>query len=378
MLQRECQMRSKRSERWIAAVSTLLVVGAGSAIAWIGGPGTHRRAGAAQEAPASKQSSAFDLSYVSPGAMGVIAFRPAEAFASGSLKPYAAIADMFIAQSMKAVGVAGAPAVSVMDIEQVVGAHRFLHNPDAPKGSRRSIIMDPCMIRMVKPFDWKQAAKAMGAELEEVPCAGGSFYRASKMILPPILAPQTITFYMPDDRTLVLNTEENLRKIIADKSNALPESVWPDGWKHVARDLFAVAVDARGADIAAALDAEQIEDETDQILIDLLIKKAKRTTFGVSIGQGIRLRAFGACDDETTAEEAEAATANLKNLAARSLSSAKAENDAARAMLATYRELLESVRVHRTGVQLDWTAESKQSLADLLVNSVKAEISAGK
>jgi beta-lactamase regulating signal transducer with metallopeptidase domain len=373
--------RSARGVRW-SVPAGLLVAATLGALA-LGGPtaggsplSTAGWKPAPGGEPAPREEPArpvFDLTYVPPGRIGVLGLRPAEAFRMPALRKYVGLANEMTRLTLRQLGLQGDFTLSVDEIEQVVGTHRLLYQPDQPEGRRHSLVSDVCMVRTVKPFDWKKQAEALGATVKEVPCEGGSYYEASKLFLPPLMLPQGLCFYMPDDRTLVINTEENLRAFIRQKPTAPPACVWAEGWAHVEHDLFAVALDARDPALVAEIKEREIKDPVDRLWVDLLTRHAPQSVFGVEGGAGLRLRALARCETEAEAETARALAVQILQYGKEQLAKAEPTNDHARKLLAILSDLAAKAVVERDGTQLRARSEAPADIAEFVTASVQAE-----
>lgn len=346
-----------------------------ASVAAFGGPRVGFAPGAqGRESDKIAMLPAFDLSYVAPDALGVLAFRPAAAFELPGLKKYAAMVNTMIAESTKPLRLKGEFHLSVNDVEQIIGSHRLIHRPDAPEGQRRMVVTELSMIRTVRPFDWKKEIEAVGAELTEIEFEGGVYYRASMPFLPPMMMPSGLYLYMPDDRTLVINMEEHIKSFMRKKSATTPNCVWADGWKHVEHDLIAVAIDTRAEKIALMMSESAPKDEDERLWVELLIKHAKQTVFGAGCREDIDLRAFAHCETGAAAKAAVDITASLIGRGRAELVKAQPTNENGKLLLASLGELLDLTEVQRHGTEVHWSVKSKSSIAELLANSVTADI----
>ncbi len=378
LLRRIQMLRTKpvRSISWLGGMMPAgLLLAAVMGVMAMGGPPA-RMSARAEEATAEKAAKlvAFDLSFVAPDALGVLAIRPAAAFELPGLKKYAYLVNTMIGQSGKQIGLKGDLRLTVSDIEQVIASHRLHHNPDAPEGQRRMVLTDLSMIRTTRPFDWKKQIEDFGVELTQVDFEGGIYYKASMPFLPPMMLPRGMFLYMPDDRTLVVNTEEHIKTFLQNKSASMPNCIWAHGWKHVERDLFAAAIDTRMEKLALLMSEAGPKDELEKLWFELLLKNVKQGVFGTGYGEEIDLKAFGRCDSEEAAKAAVDITASLVSHGRKQLAQAKPTNESGAAMFIILGELLDRTEVRRHGAEVRWTVKSKTSFAELVAKSVTAEI----
>jgi beta-lactamase regulating signal transducer with metallopeptidase domain len=84
-------------------------------------------------------------------------------------------------------------------------------------------------VRTVKPFDWLKAMRAVEPSLQEAEFAGAKYLSSPQAPGPNM----QLSFYMPDDRTLVGATEARLRDLMQ-AGGKTPRPAWADGWDKVA------------------------------------------------------------------------------------------------------------------------------------------------
>jgi beta-lactamase regulating signal transducer with metallopeptidase domain len=251
-----------------------------------------------------------------PDAAGILGFRPAEAFSSPDMKKLAALWEKELRQVLKEYDLADA--IPPLDkIEQITGVIQLTNNPEAPKGNRHSLAISLPLIRATKDYDWNtlidkfkksdKLLKLICEKAEEVRYEGKTYYR---LVNAPILASRTMdpTTWSPnacvgliDKHTLVIDEEENVKRVLREGPAPLPEWVTQAGWQSVANGLLAVAINNRKQTMTTAL------DEEDKPLDSLkpFLEKMTSVVFGIDATPEVTsLSAFSTFADDKVAQEA--------------------------------------------------------------------------
>src|SRR5262249_34946273 len=111
-------------------------------------------------------------------------------------------------------------------------------------------------------FDWKQLLRALIPEAVEVKLAGQVYYKipvgkAERYELVVGLLGPDVCYYVPDGRTVVFNTEENVRRQLGRKPGDRPARPWAEEWKRIDRGLLAVILDNRNGSWSRELAARK-------------------------------------------------------------------------------------------------------------------------
>lgn len=198
-------------------------------------------------APAAPRPAAFDLTYLPRATRSVIAARPAallkrggapdKAFADTARRSLAALFALFDGD-LKA---AQPPALS--DIDTVVTSAAFTlgieTNPDGTSAFN-FVGMSSGVVTTAKPFDWTNCVKKWFPKAEAAKHAGRAYFRVPVGVGD---AKAHLAFFVPNDRTLVFETEEDELKALLARLDKKLESPAPPGWDEVNRDLLAVCHD---------------------------------------------------------------------------------------------------------------------------------------
>jgi hypothetical protein len=202
------------------------------------------------------------------------------------------------------------------DIEQIAGRAMVKHDPKQPPPNR-SLMMSLGMVRMAKDFDWVKQLKAWATDWKEHAHGGAKYY--SGKISSPFLGPKDTPFwfYLPDGRTVVLESEENIKKLIDAKGKpAAPP--WADDWKAVAGGTFAVVLPDVKGKLAKRLPTEKLEGDLAASMmkpVTAICTKATRASVGIELGEGCSIRVRLACASAADAADVDAGCQALAKLA---------------------------------------------------------------
>lgn len=190
----------------------------------------------------------------SPEAAGLFAFRPAAFFGSDPrMREHAADADL---RTSRVLQVIGAPQLlpRLEEIDEVSGAVFLKTVEKSPRVERCLILGTTLTFRTVGPHDWHKAIASIAHQVTEVSCEGRTCYKIAHKdfknpeFFGPIAASvsgeaeRSLHFYLPDDRTLVIGSEQQLRELIRQGPYATPAWAMAAGWEQVERGVFAVAL----------------------------------------------------------------------------------------------------------------------------------------
>jgi hypothetical protein len=231
----------------------------------------------------------FDLSYLPPDAVGVTAYRPAEFFR----RPGAAVLvdpiNTALAELLKEFNLSGDPVLRLDTIEQIIGEVKLYHNAKAPKGHQNQLILAPNLIRMEKGFDWKERMRTAVPNAEEVHYRGKTYYKGKAKA---VALGFNICYFIPDERTLVLQSETTIRRVLDGEIGGSAFTASAD-WRRVEDGLFAAGVDMHQA--MKVIKAEERD-------LPPLSENIANLVFAADLHDTLTLRAFVACSDNKTAE----------------------------------------------------------------------------
>lgn len=202
------------------------------------------------------------------------------------------------------------------EIEQIAGRVSVGHNAKQPPPNR-SLMLSLSMIRMAKDFDWPKQLQAWTTDWKEHEYRGSKMYSA-KLTMPLLGIPdQTSWFYLPDGRTVVLESEENIKKLI-DAKDKPARAPWADDWKNVAGGTFAVVLPDVKGKLAKKLSPDESKDDLTARVVKLLgviAGKTNHAAVGVDVGTGCSITVRLACGNAADAADVDADCQALTKLA---------------------------------------------------------------
>jgi beta-lactamase regulating signal transducer with metallopeptidase domain len=232
----------------------------------------------------------FDLSYVPSDAVGVVAMRPAELFRRSGAAMLTDPINTAFAELLKDFGLTGDPVLHLDAIEQIIGEVKLNHNPKAPKGRQNELILGPNLIRMEKDFDWKESMRAVVPKAEEIHYRGKTYYKGKSKFIALGL---DMCYFIPDARTLVLQSEKTIRRALDGQKGGSALAASAD-WRRVEQGLVALVMDVRRA--------TKITKEVEPDLAPLF-ENTTSLVFAVDLNAALTMRAFATCADNKAAEK---------------------------------------------------------------------------
>jgi hypothetical protein len=259
----------------------------------------------------------IDLSYFPGHDMGFVAARPAAIFRIPGMKRYAEMLDGEIAKLLKSNGETNI-SFAVESIEQaVIGLNM------TPRDSKRKqpgkIMTGAFVLRLAQERDWLplvntfvKAVLPKCPGLVPVQFQGRVYYTAH---YPPF--DNTAGFYIPDSRTLVYASEEEIRAMIKQKQPAQPALPFVEGedGKEASLGLYEAALNNVDRRWKFDLSSENPED----IWIAPVIEKSSRLVFHLDWGETLGLKTVLTYDTEPAAALAAKALQDTLNKAPEAL-----------------------------------------------------------
>jgi hypothetical protein len=291
--------------------------------------------------------------------VGIYGVRPAVLFGDPALEKYAPVADEAIAAALKQMGAPGSfPRVE--ELEQVCGIVTLYHNERAKVGPRHALMLSLQTIRATHPHDWKAFIDAVAPTRKEVSFQGRVYYHVRRgdilkssfpgvirMISGQDMLLNGMCFYLPDRRTLVLGSEEQVRQMIRRGGAEAPAWARAAGWEKVARGVVAVALNNRDEHMANVWQAAGKESWWPALPgLHVVSDRASAFVFGAELDGGVRLDALAACAGEGDARAVANAALDLLSLGQTALHTRLDEAGAdADPSLAVMKALLNGTRV---------------------------------
>jgi hypothetical protein len=356
--------------------TALLLLGLTAAVAALRGPARGAEDGApAAQAPDAHDGAAPPDFYLRDKRNGVVVLRPAAAFRHAGMARFAHVLDSLVDSQIMAicsgpVGGAdtprpGSPKLSLKDLEWVafdLGFDKGPKNRNPQEKDLHRMLLSFPVIRTAAPFDWPAYLRRWRFELAEVREGGRRYYRVSGPACKS-LGPGPSGVYLPDDRTLVLDSEPEIRKLVLGKAPAPRPYLRGDDWARACRGLLAVAINNEKGSFARDYDLGRPDDK----VVLSMFKGVDRWIFGVDDAGSITLNASAACQDAGASRALAQGIEPLLKLARDELENpdpaapvTEAEARACRMLKA----LLSHLRIERSDRSVDLRAEGFGTIAD--------------
>lgn len=251
-----------------------------------------------KEAKSERQP--FDLTYLPPYAMGVIAIRPSAIFNDPSLKPLAAVANEGLAELCQSLKLTGGLKLFIEDIEGIIGFIMIVPG-DKRQGRDHSLKFVLSMIRVKHEFNWVKWMRQLDPKTEEVRHGDRICYHVHSSAMLAGASPKgTMCLFMPDDRSLVfLYQKKTESALLKGQSIQRPQFPWDEDWKRVEHGRFAGAIDNRWA---KGLSKEQIDSDPEWASI---VQNTASIAAGVDWKDGIDFQAYLRGKDRTACDQIE-------------------------------------------------------------------------
>jgi hypothetical protein len=201
---------------------------------------------------------------------------------------------------------------AVADVEQVSGRVGLKHEPTKP-APNRSLVLSLTSVRMAKDFDWVGQLRDWCADWQEHTHAGVKYYSGKMPSMLFGLVGAAGWFYQPDARTLVVETEENVKALIAAGGKpARPE--WATHWATVERGVFGMVMTHPRATAGKVMPADGDGDETERRVgraVGAVLSRADRVVIGFDAGRTCELSVTVDCQTREDCEAADRACEGL-------------------------------------------------------------------
>lgn len=305
----------------------------------------------------------FDLSFIPPDAIGLVAAHPSAAFRRPGMQDQCKALQGDLQNHLPGVR------VSLAEIEQISAGFSvddIAPLPDAPHGKR--IVFRGFSVRMNREFDWKGEVERNlptlgGGRLEEVTYGSSVYY---KVVDIPRL-PASPGFLLPDRRTMVWGPEPELRRLIDHAGRVPQRPAFAGGpeWEAVERGLYAIAIDNRGGRYLSNHRGTALGER----LAEAVLEKAGRLVLGVLDSDRPVLRVIATCEDPDTgrsvAQTARVIVAKMGDAASRAPTANK-PGDRRAAADRVMQDLLRHLTIEQRGPAVDFRSEPGGTLSELI------------
>lgn len=363
--------------------TALFLLGLTAAVATLRGParGSEDDAPAARAAIADAGRSSPPL-YVREGMNGVVMLRPAAASRHAGMDRLAPVLNDILDDI---VGIAlselstvlnvdttrpGFLKLGVEDLESITFGIGFGHQRNQEGADMHSILLGCTAFRTATPFDWLTYLRQWRFEFAEAREGGRLYYKVSGP-LKEVLGSNPCGVYLPDDRTLVLDDEAVIRRLVLGKAPAPPASLRGADWARACRGILAVAIDNENGSFVKGYDLGRPDDA----VVLSLFKGVDRWVFSVDDAGSLAVHASAACRDADAGRAITRAIDSLLKLANDEVEHADPAALAVGAYDRAHRmskAFLASLRIQRSDRSVDLRAEGFGTLADF-ASIVEAE-----
>lgn len=310
----------------------------------------------------------FDLTYVPDTVKGVAAVRPAALASRMGVDLTPMIEDILIEDITlisKPLGVdpsrPGFVKIRCEDVESVVvGFNLGRSRTRGDDGQKlHALEFRGLTVRTVEPFDWRGFFRQWNLELSEVRKSGGVYYKIKNTRYAEILMGCAI--YLPDDRTIVFESEETIQAMIAREKPTAPDYLRGADWERASRGVLAVAIDNRNDTFIKSFGVGRPDDA--EVLA--LFKGIDRWVFGVGGDDEIAILGEAVGRDPQAAEAVARAVEGLVKLGREALNSASPESGGHDLAVRLTKGLLANLKVGHEGRTISLSSEEFGTFADL-------------
>src|SRR5262249_34739355 len=169
--------------------------------------------------------------------------------------------------------------------------------------------------------------------------------------------------------TLVLDSEDNVRRLIENGKNSRPGYHWPEGWKQIEKDLFGIAIDNRDKHTSRILEKLGGLPTEEAPLVAPFLDNMSELLFRVDAGDAFTMEASLTC---TAPGGAEALTVMVHGMLALGrtgydqMVQGLPEQERESTPVKFGKELLRQTRVERDGSVVRVRTEAKEGFADAM------------
>jgi hypothetical protein len=263
------------------------------------------------------------------------------------------------------------------DFEQITGTLVITTDKNPNVEHQSALFLSPTMIRSVKDFDWAKQFKIIFPKSEEVKCQGKMYYKVPRGEVAAMLGGffgSEIYYFIPDSRTIVFNTEENVKRFIREGKPSPPKFPWAKDWKHVEHDLGAFAISAGDQKWLK----DRRPDKGEVLAATAFFRNSTSLVFGIGQQKEFAFQMFAQTENEEKAAKTAQAIEEFLAECRKGLEQDAKEDPPKGSELVLHgfaKDLQQSSKVTRKGTEVRWRSESKRTLAELVPLIIPEEIS---
>ena len=320
----------------------------------------------------------FETFSVREGMDGLVGFRPAATFGRTGMDGLLPLIRAAVAAELSKISKEfkvemsrpGFLELDCQDIEWVTAVIHFGGGGKNGTGEElhRFMVSRPA-VHMVAPFDWLAFLRQVAVRIRGAARERSSYYKATGPIM-ELLGPDACV-YLPDDRTLVIDAEDAIRKLAGGETPSMPAFLHGPDWEQASRGLLAIAINNQDGTFAKHYDLGRPDDA----LVLSVFKGVDRWILGVDDTDTIAVHAAALCRGQDASAAIPSAIDSLRKLGNSAIGHpdlevlSVAEHEL---MLRMTKAFLANLRVERTDHSVDVRAAGFGTFADI-ASIVKAE-----
>ena len=333
--------------------------------------------------PSHEPWTAFVAPYVRDDMDGVAVIRPAAAFRHKGLDPLLAVIQSSLGEDFSVFAKKlkvdtsrqGFTMLRCQDIEWLTAGIGFGVDRTPPQNApppptdgavvpMHRISFGSMAARMVEPFDWPAFLNQWRFGCQEAHEKGHKYYRITAEF--KRFLGRNPCFFLPDDRTIVFDEEDVIRRIACGEGPPAPAYFRGKEWERASRGLLAIAINNENGTFGKHYDLGRPDDA----VVLSLFNGLDAWIIGVDDADAIVLHAEAACRSRDASEEISRSLNSLINRGRQFLEhgipdvpDSRARDQVVRMLTA----LAANVRVEHTDTAIEVQARNFGSLADFAV-----------
>lgn len=220
----------------------------------------------------------------SPNHIGVYAVNITELADSSSMKTQISMLNVALKGALSSKD--KSLAFDLNDLEQIGGHVTLTHDKSKPRPNR-SLSSSLSFLKAKKAMNWKKIFETFSSSVKTKKHSGVDYLEATAEL--PMLLPSNtkVYVYIPDERTVVLESEENIKKMIDAIKTPVGKPAWAGEWEaaNSGHKTMVMALTEPLSKIANILgDQADVTDPSEQKLLASVASLASQATGHVVVG----------------------------------------------------------------------------------------------
>jgi beta-lactamase regulating signal transducer with metallopeptidase domain len=333
----------------------------GVLVAGLRGPGAGDGALArsADDALEAKATADSDLTYVPDDALALAVIRPAQLARNKNM-------DESVKVFNELTHIEGTWGLGIRDLDEVQFVVVDINASVAPAFAP----CDRLVLHSVKAHDWAKSLRQVAPDAAEQTFQGKKYLKPAR---------GTACYYLPDERTLIVATENQVKRVIDAAGQGAAKPDWAAAWQRMATGPVALMVDtARLRQIIAAATARNEPRGAEAALVAAigpLWEQADRVFLGAKLEPELAVQGLAQCPSVNAAEKVQKTAQAAATIAANGLTQVQKElsqhpteeTPLLRKLVAVGEDLLASVQVEHMEKTVQLRAHSDKAGAVVLL-----------